>query len=232
MKTGCSPWQMGLQIPAADTDSHIWGGGRWQLQPSLNQGSLPPPFVSQLGSLCAHSELFQLWALYSSYNTAVRPLSGSRDPRQWAASWEWLLRGRPGDLQLWLGLHTKRRGAPGVWAQLPVEPGPAQLWRWDIPAGGAKVEDSFPALKIQALTPWPCQWGLEVWTRWGLGSQGDCGGSSLGRSSLSVPASLLSSSLWWLHSRLQWDHLVTGVPWFLPQQLELHLDYRNITWQG
>ena len=124
------------------------------VQPSLSQDSLSLPlWVSWGPPVVAGNCLFQPWALFSSYHTAVGPLSGSRDPCQRATSWERLLRGCPGDLQLRLGLHTERRGAPGVWAQLPVESGPAQLRRWASPGGGAKVEEPF--------LPWKPRHGLQ-----------------------------------------------------------------------
>lgn len=66
---------------------------------------------------------------FSSPAAAVGSLRGSRHSRQRPAAGQRLLRGRPGDVQLRGGLHAQRRRAPGVRAQLPVEPPPPEL-RW------------------------------------------------------------------------------------------------------
>lgn len=122
-------WMMSKRIIAANWLSLTDGSSdtlTQYRQPHLRRGRMTAPAFSQLGlslppfvshwgpPVVAGNCLFQPWALFSSYHTAVRPLSGPRDPRQRATSWERLLRGCPGDLQLRLGLHPERRRAPGV----------------------------------------------------------------------------------------------------------------------
>ena len=65
----------------------------------------------------------------SRCDSGVWLLPWSWDPRERASARQSLWHPVHSDLQLWPGLHAEWRRAPGLWAEPPVEPRAAQLWR-------------------------------------------------------------------------------------------------------